>query len=82
MATSKADTSGQYLPGPLSLKPWREIAIISASFVELSWVSLWYRVLIVAGKDVPYLQAFLAFSCWSLSTSRSECAGFCTAGRH
>lgn len=62
MATSKADTSGQYLPGPLSLKPWREIAIISASFVELSWVSLWYRVLIVAGKDVPYLQAFLALS--------------------
>ncbi len=62
MEASKAETPGQDFPVPLSLKPWREIAVISSSFVELSWVALWYRVLISAGKDVPYLQAFFALS--------------------
>lgn len=62
MAVPKPETSGQYLPGKVSLKPWRELALISALCVELSWITLWYRALIATGKEVPYLQAFFVLS--------------------
>lgn len=62
MKSSEPKIPHQYLPGSFSLRPWRELSGISALFVELSWVTLWYRVLIASGKEVSYLQAFFALS--------------------
>ena len=52
----------QVLPAQIVFKPWRELALIAGIFMELSWVTLWYRALIVAGKEVSFPQAFVVFS--------------------
>lgn len=40
------------------LRPWRELAVFASIVMEMSWVVLWYRVLIRSGKAVSYGQAF------------------------
>lgn len=40
------------------LRPWRELSLIATVLMELSWVALWYRVLIQPGQDVAYLRVY------------------------
>jgi len=40
-------------------RPWRELSLIATVLMELSWVTLWYRVLVQPGQDVAYLRVYL-----------------------
>jgi Domain of unknown function (DUF4129) len=62
MRDDSSVSPGQYLPSPITFKPWRELAVVAAIFMELSWITLWYRALIVAGKEVSFTQAFIVLS--------------------
>lgn len=44
--------------GPI-LRPWRELAILAYIWMELSWVTLFYRALFTADKAVPYGRALV-----------------------
>jgi hypothetical protein len=52
----------QIFSNPLTFKPWRELALVAAILMELSWITLWYRALIVSGKEVSFSQAFVVFA--------------------
>jgi hypothetical protein len=40
------------------LRPWRELAVFASIIMEMSWIVLWYRILIRSGSAVSYPQAF------------------------
>jgi hypothetical protein len=42
------------------LRPWRELSLIATVLMELSWVALWYQVLVRSSQDVAYLQVYFA----------------------
>lgn len=50
------------LPRQVILRPWRELSLVATVLMELSWVALWYEVLIRPGQDVAYMQVYLVFS--------------------
>ncbi len=52
-------------------RPWRELAILTTLLMELSWITLWYRLLLGARAGLGYWQAlailgFMLFSCYGL----------------
>ncbi|MCI0520006.1 MAG: DUF4129 domain-containing protein [Chloroflexi bacterium] len=48
-------------------RPWRELSFYTLALMEMSWVALWYRVLIAGGVEVPYWRAYLVLSFMTLS---------------
>lgn len=43
------------------LQPWRELTFFAVVAMELSWISLWFRLLIKPRQEIGYWQAFLVF---------------------
>jgi uncharacterized membrane protein len=55
------------LPERRKARPWRELAFYALVLMEMSWVALWYRVLIVGGAQVSYWRAYVALSAMVIS---------------
>lgn len=62
MEIPSADSIGGSSSNKIFIKPWREIALVAMILMELSWVTLWYRVFARSEQAVPYLQAVVVLT--------------------
>lgn len=68
MTVTQIEPTDHPSQGRLLFRPWRESALFAMILMEMSWVTMWYRVFVRPDQKIPYFQALVVLAGLLIST--------------